>query len=74
VEAEYPHYLDGKEHSFLEVGGDMGDQGIALMTSGLGGILGVWNALSPDTVVPFLNKEAKMSMAGMGMVTLQYKP
>jgi hypothetical protein len=47
VKQEYPHWLDGTEHSYLQVGADMGDQGIALMTIGLGDLLGVWRALSP---------------------------
>ena len=36
VEKEFPHWLDGKEHSYLETGGDIGDQGQALMAMGLG--------------------------------------
>lgn len=72
VEAEHPNWLDGKEHSYLEIGAEMGDQGLALMTIGLGHLLNVWKVLSPDTMIPFLPAEMKMKMAGMGMVSLQY--
>jgi hypothetical protein len=34
VEKGFPHWLDGKEHSYLETGGDIGDQGLALMAMG----------------------------------------
>ena len=72
VQQEYPDWLDGKEHSYLEVGGDMGDQGIALMTIGLGHLLGVWKALTPDTIMPFMPEDLKKKMAGQGFVSLQY--
>ena len=71
VRAEHPDWLDGKEHSYLQVGGDMGDQGIALMTIGLGHLLGAWKALSPETMMPFLPPDLKQQMAGGGMVSLQ---
>ena len=70
VKAEHPEWLDGRDHSYLEIGSTMGDQGLALMTIGLGHLLGVWKALSPDTVLPFLNKEKKLELAGAGMVSL----
>jgi hypothetical protein len=72
VQQEYPKWLDGKEHGYLEIGGDMGDQGIALMTIGLGDLLGVWKALTPDTITPFLPEDLKLNMAGQGLVSLQY--
>ena len=71
VQQEYPQWLDGKEHSYIEIGGDMGDQGIALLTIGLGHLLGVWKALSPDTTLPQLPEDLKQQMAGMGMISLQ---
>jgi len=71
VRAEHPEWLDGKEHSYINVGGEMGDQGLALMTIGLGHILGAWKALSPDTLIPSLPIDVKKQMAGAGMVNLQ---
>ena len=73
VKTEHPSWLDGKEHSYLQVGGDMGDQGIALMTIGLGGLLGAWKVLSPDTMMSFLPEDLKQKMAGSGMVSLQFE-
>lgn len=67
--AEQPHWLDGKEHSYLQTGGDMGDQGIALMTMGLGAILGLWKLLTPN-MLP-IPDDLKMQMAGMGYVIIQ---
>jgi len=72
VRKEHPDWLDGKEHSYLQVGADMGDQGIALMTIGFGHLLGAWKALSPDTMMSFLPEDLKQEMAGRGMVSLQY--
>ncbi len=72
VREEHPDWLDGKEHNYLQVGSDMGDQGLALMTIGFGHLLGVWKALSPDTVMPFLPEDLKQKMASQGMVSLRY--
>ena len=73
VRKEHPGWLDGKEHSYIEVGAEMGDQGMALLTIGLGHLLGAWEALSPETVMPSMDAEIKMKLAGRGMVTLQYE-
>jgi len=72
VKEEFPNWLDGKEHSYLEVGGDLGDQGTALCCIGLGHILGLWKALSPETVFPFLDLNTKMNMAEKGLVCLKF--
>ncbi len=71
VRTTAPHWLDGAEHSYLQVGGDLGDQGLALMVIGLGQITGAWKALCPETMAPFLPDEMKRQMAGMGMISLQ---
>ena len=51
----------------------MGDQGIGLMTIGLGHLLDVWKALSPDTIMPSMPEDLKQQMAGRGLVSLQYQ-
>lgn len=66
---EYPHWFDGKEHNYLEIGGDVGDQGLALMTMGLGELLGVWTLFTPN-LLP-ISEELKKQMAGMGMISIQ---
>ncbi len=68
---EAPTYLDGKEHNYLEVGGDIGDQGAALMLIGMGHLLGLWKALSPATLMSFMPRAFQMEVAGMGGVSLQ---
>ena len=73
VKKEYPHWLDGKEHHYLECGGDMDSQEIALTTMGLGIILEVWDLLTPESIMPFLPQEMKMEMAGRGMISIKIK-
>lgn len=64
--------FDGKEHSYLEVGGWVGDQKTALMLMGLGAILGLWNLLTPKTMVaPGLDDDVVKGMAAMGMVAVK---
>jgi hypothetical protein len=74
VEAEFPHWLDGKEHNYLQCGGDIGDQGICLMAFGLGHLLGVWKCLCPETMMPFLPADMKQQMAGRGMIAINSEP
>lgn len=39
--------LDGEMHCFIELGGWIGDQGLALMFIALGGLLGAWGVWDP---------------------------
>lgn len=71
VEQEFPHWLDGKEHSYLEAGADIGDQGLAMMAMGLGSLLGVWELLTPESIMPFLDRDAKLTMAQSGMISIR---
>lgn len=70
VEREYPDLLDGKEHNYIHIGAEIGDQGTALMLIGLGGLLNLWKVLSPNTMIPDLPEEMKKAMAQQGMVAL----
>lgn len=38
--------FDGAPHDFIEIGGWIGDQGLALMLIGLGTVLGLWSVLA----------------------------
>lgn len=72
----YPvNLLDGNEHSYIEVGGFVNDQGTALMLMGLGKNLGLWELLTPYTV---LGKDLKPAiakqMAGQGYITIKADP
>jgi len=63
--------FDGKEHNYIELGAWIGDQGAAIALIGLGKILGLWSALTPDSIMPDLPDDLKMKMAQGGMVALQ---
>lgn len=72
IEKEFPKWLDGNEHSYLETGADIGDQGMALQTMGLGHLLGVWQLMTPESMLgKHAPSELKMRMAGAGMVTIK---
>lgn len=60
--------VDGKEHGYMELGGWIGDQGLAMRCMALGVHLGVFKLLTPSTVMPFLPPDLKMQMAESGMV------
>lgn len=64
--------FDGNEHSYLEVGGWIGDQGVALMLMGLGSLLGLWKLLTPRTVLgASIPDDLAKQMAGAGYVSVQ---
>jgi len=67
---EHPHWLNSQEHSYLECGGDMGSQQLALMAMGMGDLLGVWKCMCPETMMPMLDADTKMLMARSGMITI----
>lgn len=69
VEEQYPHWLDGEEYNYMRIGGEMGDQGLALMTMGLGKLLGAWDLITPELLgIP---GDLVMQMAGAGFVIIQ---
>ncbi len=60
--------FDGKDHGYMELGGWIGDQGMAMMLMGLGEILGLWKVFTPKMLgVP---DDLANQMAGMGMVSV----
>lgn len=75
IKNEFPQWLDGKEHNYLEIGANIGDQGMALMAMGLGNILGLWNLLTPKTMLPkslWENDDSLVKqMAGQGFIAIQ---
>jgi hypothetical protein len=62
--------LDGGEHSYIKVGGWIGDQQLALLLMGLGQRLGLWDVLTPN-LLPGLPDELRQQMAGAGMVSIR---
>ena len=64
--------LDGNEHNYIELGGWVGDQGLALRLIGLGAELGTWNLLTPRTMLGNdLDEDVVQQLAGIGMIALQ---
>lgn len=61
--------LNGDEHGYIDVGGWIGDQQLALRLMGLGQLVGLWDILTSHALpVP---DELKQQMAGMGMVCIR---
>jgi hypothetical protein len=63
--------LDGEEHSYLELGAWIGDQGAALQYMALGHLLGAFQLLTPRNMMPGVEDELAMAMAGRGMVAVK---
>ena len=65
--------LDGHVHSYLELGGWIGDQGMALQYMALGSLLGVFKLLTPMTMLPgpMLTETLALRMAETGYVAVQ---
>lgn len=63
--------FDGDEHGFMELGGWIGDQGLAMQYMGLGTVLGVFKLLSPKTMLgDLIPAELQMTMAQRGLLTV----
>jgi len=69
--------LNGKEHSFLQIGGWIGDQGLALTLMGLGSLLGIWELITPRSIASMVGKTLPehivQSAAGLGYVFVKAK-
>src|ERR1035438_6545721 len=64
--------FDGKEHSYLELGGWIGDQGLAMQYMGLGTLLGLFQLLTPITMLGLAADDPlTQKMAGAGMISVQ---
>lgn len=64
--------FDGQEHSYLELGGWAGDQGMALMLMGAGSLMGLWKLMTPRTILGDDCDDATVkNMAGSGYVTIR---
>lgn len=62
--------FDGKEHNYMELGGWIGDQGLALTLMGMGEILNLWELLTPEKMMPQMPDMWDM-LAGNGMVAIK---
>lgn len=61
--------FDGKEHGFVEVGGWIGDQRVALELMALGKMLNLWELLTP-AMLTSLPPDIQLQMAEMGMISM----
>jgi hypothetical protein len=60
--------------SYIELGGWLGDQGAALMFMGLGEILGLWDVVTPETMLRGTVNQGKADeLAGLGLVMIGWK-
>jgi hypothetical protein len=63
--------LDGEEHSYIELGGWIGDQGLAMQFMGLSEALGLSRTLSPRTMLgDAIGSAMEQQLLGMGMLTM----
>jgi len=64
--------LDNREHSYIEVGHWIGDQGIAMQLMALGWLLGLWQCMTP----PLIGIEGPLAlqMAESGLLSLVPHP
>lgn len=63
--------FDGQEHNFMELGGWLGDQGLAMLYMALGASLDAFDLLSPAMLG--LDGPMAMQMAQAGMLSIQAK-
>lgn len=67
--------FDGKEHGYIELGGWLDSQGLALRLMGLGQQLGLWQLLTPRNMLgPGAPEDLVQQMAGAGYVTVAPMP
>lgn len=64
---------DGQEHSYMEVGGWIGDQGLAMQFMALGHLLGLWKVFTPR-MLPGIPDDLAMQMAGSGLLSIMPLP
>lgn len=65
--------LDGEEHNYMELGGWLGDQGLAMQYMGLGALLGLFNLMTPRNMLPGIPEEMMQQIAGQGMISIKKK-
>lgn len=63
-------FSEPNERGFIEIGGWIGDQGLALRFMALGSSLGVFKLLTPSIMIPGIDAETANGIARNGMVTV----
>lgn len=66
--------LDGREHSYIELGGWIGDQGVAMQYMALGALLGVFELLTPRTVLGLAESDdSAVKLASQGFLSIRVR-
>lgn len=66
--------FDGQEHSYIELGGWIGSQEVALRFMGLGVLLGLWDVMHPVNMLQLERTDPlAQQLAGSGLVCVQVK-
>ena len=61
--------FDGKDHNFIEIGGWIGDQGLAIVLMGMGDLLGLWEVFTPTKLG--MPHELATELAGQGLLFIK---
>ncbi len=64
--------FDGNEHNFVEIGGWIGNQGVALELMAMGELLGIWKVTTPDGIAPNFSEETRKMLAEAGYILMKY--
>jgi len=64
--------FDGNEHNFIEIGGWIGSQGVALELMGMGELLGIWKVATPDRLAHEFSEETRDMLARAGYISIKY--
>lgn len=63
--------FDGNEHSYLELGGWIGSQELALTLMGLGSLMKLWQLLTPKNMLgTHATPEVARTLAEKGLITI----
>ncbi len=65
--------FDGKEHNFIEIGGWIGDQGLALMLMGMGELVGIWKVATPNRIASDFSEETRTMLAQAGYISITFR-
>lgn len=64
--------LDGNEHNYIDLGGWLDSQELALRIMGIGYELGLWDLLTPKKMLgEALPDDVEQKLAGSGLITIK---
>jgi hypothetical protein len=63
--------FDGKEHSYIEIGGWIGDQGVAMRFMGMLSLMEMATLMTPLNMLPGLPDDLAVKMAQQGFITIK---